>query len=69
MKKFKHKSILNKERFRFLEEERINYLRKLTFEKCKKIMNEFFSKGFYRELKQYIIEDTPLSLKKSLKRR
>jgi hypothetical protein len=34
-----------------------------------KIMNEFFSKKVYEELRDYIVEDKPLSLKKSLKRK
>lgn len=68
MKGGSNKPLLNSERFELLEEERINFLKKLTIKRCKKIMNEFFSKDIYQELKGIITEDNPLSLRRSLKR-
>lgn len=60
------RKIFDKERFKYLREQKNLYLKKLTLEKAKKMMNSLLIESFYKELKNNMIDDHPLSLKKSV---
>lgn len=61
--------ILNKERFKRLEEENANILKNLSLEKSIRLTEEFLSSTLFDEFQTTFIYDEPLCFKLGLKMR
>lgn len=60
--------LLNKERFKWMEEEKTRYLRSLTIEKSVEIFESLTSPEMMNEFKAQFRSDTPVCLRLTLRK-
>lgn len=63
------KGLLNKKRFEWVEEEKVEYLKNLSLKESVRILESLTSPGILAEFIDKFLQDHPMCLKKTLKKR
>lgn len=64
-----NKGLLNKKRFEWVEEEKVEYLKNLSLKESVRILESLTSPGILAEFVDRFLQDHPMCLKKTLKKK